>query len=217
MKRFVIVGLSNFGSALAETLHAQGHDVAVIDRNTEKVDRIASGVSRAAVADATQLAALERLGARGADVAVVATGDLESSILATLALRDLGVPDIVAKVISIDHARILEKLGVTEVVFPERDSAQHLSTRIANRGILNYFQIYPSFSIQEMHPPGSWQGKTLRALEIRRKYRVSVIAIRNAEKPDATPIPDPSTILSGHDRLLIAGTDADLQRVASLT
>ena len=217
MKRFVIVGLGNFGATLAESLHALGHDVAVIDTDAEKVDRIAPGVTRAAVGDATQLSALERLGARGADVAVVATGDLESSILATLALRDLGVPDIVAKVISIDHARILEKLGVTEVVFPERDSALHLATRVTNRGLLNYFQVAPALGIQEIHPPAAWQGRSLAELDLRRQYRVSVIAVRKADRGAAATIPDPGTVLAPEDHLLIAGNEADLARVAKLT
>ncbi len=163
MKRFVIVGLGNFGASLAESLHEKGHEVVAMDMRPEAVDRIAPFVSRAAVGDGRQAKALERLGAKGADAGVVSTGDdITASILASMMLRDLGIKEIYVKVISRDHARIMEKIGVTETIFPERESALRLGTRIASRGILNYIRVGTAFSIQEMAVPEAWIGRSLR-------------------------------------------------------
>lgn len=215
MKRFVIVGLGNFGSTIAESLHALGHDVVALDSDEGKVDRIAPFVTRAAVGDGRQLAILERVGAKGADAGVVSTGDdITASILAAMMLRDLEVHDIYVKVISSDHARIMDKIGVTETIFPERESAQRLATRISSKGILNYIRIHPSFSIQEMAVPPAWVGKSLRALELPRRFRISVIALHDILRDVMIPIPNPDAPLKDSDTLLIAGKDEDLERAA---
>lgn len=217
MKRFVVIGLGNFGSAVAESLHAMRHDVVAVDISAEKVDQIAPHVSRAAVGDGKQLATLERVGARGADAAVVSTGeDITASILSTMALKDLGVKEIFVKVISRDHARVMEKLGVTETVFPERESGVRLATRIITTSILNYIQLGPDFSLQEMAVPERWIGSTLRELELPRRYRISVIAVHDMLLDEMSPIPDPDANLKESDTLLVAGRDEDLAKVAEL-
>jgi trk system potassium uptake protein TrkA len=203
-KRFVVIGLGNFGSTVAEWLHEHGHDVIALDTDEEKVDRIAPLVTRAAVGDATQLKGLEKVGARGADAAVISTGDdLTASILTTMALKDLRVPEIYVKVISRDHARVMDKLGVTETIFPERESAQRLGTRIG-----------AGLSIQEMAVPNAWIGQSLRALELPRKFRVSVIALHDMLRDEITVAPNPDAPLMDSDTLLIAGKDEDLARTA---
>jgi trk system potassium uptake protein TrkA len=214
-KRFVVIGLGNFGATVAEWLHEHGHDVIAIDTDEEKVDRIAPLVTRAAVGDATQLKGLEKVGARGADAAVISTGsDLTASILTAMALKDLRVPEIYVKVISRDHARVMDKLGVTETIFPERESAQRLGTRIASRGILNYFRMGAGLSIQEMAVPNAWIGQSLRSLELPRKFRVSVIALHDMLRDEITVAPNPDAPLMDSDTLLIAGKDEDLARTA---
>lgn len=218
MKRFVIVGLGNFGASLAESLHEKGHEVVAMDLRPETVDRIAPFVSRAAVGDGRQAKALERLGAKGSDAGVVSTGDdITASILATMMLRDLGIKKIYVKVISRDHARIMEKIGVTESIFPERESAVRLGTRIATQGILNYYEMGTGFSIQEMAVPPAWIGRSLRALELPRKYRISVIALHDVLRSEIIPIPDPDAPLKDSDTLLVAGKDDDLARAATVT
>lgn len=218
MKRFVIVGLGNFGSAVGEWLHSNGHDVAALDADAERVDHIAPFVSRAAVGDGRQLKVLEKLGAKGADAGIVSTGhDITASILTTMALRDLKVPEVYVKVISRDHARVMEKIGVTETIFPERESAQRLATRIASRGILNYFRMGTGLSIQEMAVPEVWIGRSLRELEMPRKYRVSVIAVHDVLRDEILVAPNPDAPLKDSDTLLIAGKDEDLARAADWT
>src|SRR5690606_25408748 len=119
-KRFVVVGLGNFGSGVAETLTNEGHEVIAVDFAERNVDRLGPIVDRAVVGDGTSREVIERAGGKGADAAIVSVGDdITASILATLALRDVGIPQIYVKVVSFDHARVMEKQGVTETVFPE--------------------------------------------------------------------------------------------------
>jgi trk system potassium uptake protein TrkA len=217
MKRFIVVGLGNFGSAVAETLFTQGNDVTTLDTDEKAVDRIARHVSRAAVGDGRQIEVLDKVGAGDADAGVVSTGDdITASLLATLALRDLGVKEIYVKVISTDHARVLEKLGVTETIFPERESGQRLATRIASPSLLNYVRLAPDFSIQEMAVPESWIGRSLRELELRRRYRVSVVALHDVLRDEMIPVPDPDSPLKDSDTLLVSGRDEDLSRTARI-
>lgn len=215
MKRFIVVGLGNFGSAAAEALHRQGHDVAALDMNENAVDRIAPFVSRAAVGDGRDARTLERLGARNANAAIVSTGeDITSSILATLALRDLGVDEVYVKVVSNDHARVLQKIGVTETVFPERESGLRLGARISSRGVLNYVRLANDFSIQEMAVPDRWIGRTLRQLELPRKHRIAIVAIHDVLHDEIATVPDPDAPLKESDTLLVSGRDDDLAKMA---
>jgi trk system potassium uptake protein TrkA len=218
MKRFIIIGLGNFGASVAEALHARGHEVVAVDPRGDAVDRIAAHATRAAVADGRSLEALERVGSRGADVGVVSTGDdITASILATLALKDLGVKEVFVKVVSRDHARVMERVGATETVFPERDTALELAARLSGTALLNYVRLGSGFSIQEMAVPDDWVGKSLRELELRRRYSISVIGIHEVLGDRIVAAPDPDVVLKDSDTLLVAGRDDDLARVAGKT
>ena len=218
MQRFVVIGLGNFGASVAEALHAARHDVLAVDTKAETVDRLAGSVTRAVVTDGRSAKSLERVGAKGADAGIVSTGDdITASILATMALRDLGVQEIYAKVISIEHGRVMNKLGVTETIFPERDSGQRLATRIASRAILNYVRLGANFGVQEMAVPEPWIGESLRSLQLPARYRISVLAVHDVLAGVMIPVPNPDAPLKESDTLLVAGTDADLARAAKLT
>lgn len=217
-KRFVVIGLGIFGQGIAEALFEEGHDVVALDMVEERVNRIARRVTRAAVGDARQVDVLDRLGAGDADVAVVSTGDdIGSSILTVMALRDLGVPQIYVKVVSFDHSRILKKIGVTQTVFPEHESSKNLAQRlIHSESLLNYVTLGENFSIQEMAVPNAWKGKTLRNLQLRPKYNISVIAVHDVLTDTMYPVPDPDSPLKDSDTLLIAGMTDNLERVANI-
>ena len=215
MKRFVVVGLGNFGSSIAEALYGQGHEVIAVDPRPDCVDRVAATVTRAAVADGRDLEALKRIGAKGADVGIVSTGDdITASILAAMALRDLDVKDVYAKVISRDHARVMERMGVTETVFPERDSALALAARLSGSAVLNYVRLGTGFSIQEMAVRDEWIGKSLRELELRKRYSISVIALHDMLTDEITSALDPDARLKESETLLVAGQDEHLARAA---
>lgn len=217
MKRYIVIGLGNFGLGVAEALHAAGNEVIALDVDEAAVERVSSFVSRAVLADGRDPKTLERLGAAEADAAVISTGDdITASVLTTLTLRDVGVREIYVKVISREHARVMEKLGVTETVFPERESALRLGRRISNRAVLNYVQLGTELSVQEMAVPDSWVGKTLRDLELPRRHRVSVIAVHDVLTDAMAPIPDADAPLKESDTLLIAGRDEHLAKVAQV-
>jgi trk system potassium uptake protein len=217
MKRFVVIGLGNFGASLSESLFAMGHEVIAIDRDGDVVDLISTHATRAVVGDGRSLRLLERIGVRGANAGVVSTGDdITASILATLALQDLGVKELYVKVISRDHARVMERIGVTESIFPERESALSLGTRIAGTALLNYVRLGAGFSLQEMALPDAWDGKTLRELSLRQKYDITVVAVHDVLTDTMQLPPDPDAILKGSDTLLVAGKDSDLARTERL-
>lgn len=216
-KRFVVIGLGNFGSSVAAALYARGHDVVALDTAAEAVDQVAASVTRAAVADGRQLAALERAGAAGSDAAIVSTGDdLTASILATMALRDLKVPEIYVKVISDEHARVMARLGATETIFPEREAAHNLANRLAGRNVLDYFRLGAGISIQEMAVPEGWEGQTLRDLGLRAAFDVSVVAVHDVLTDRFHIPPDPDAVLKDSDTLVLAGTERALDRVSKL-
>lgn len=216
MKRFVVIGLGHFGSTIAYRLFELGHEVIAVDRSTDAVDRAGPYVTRAIAGDASQRAVLEEAGAEGADVGVVAIGDdLGASILALLALRDLGVSVIYVKVNSEDHARIADALGATDTVFPERQSATNLASRITSGKLLQYAAYGEQFGIQEMAVPDSWAGKTLAELKLREQHAIQVVAVHDMLR-DEIKLPLPSRKLTSSDTLLVAGAPEQLEKLTSL-
>lgn len=218
MKRFIIVGLGNFGASVAETLHSIGHDVAALDRDPERVDAMARIATKSAVGDGTNAKTLRRIGAEDADAAVISTGDdITASAMTTLVLRDLGVREIYVKVISADHARLIDKLGVSETIFPERESGVRLGKRISSRLLLNYVPLGSGFSLQEMAVPEPWVGKALRELQLPRRHGISVVAVHDILSDHMQPVPDPDAPLKESDTLIVAGTDESLARAAQIS
>jgi trk system potassium uptake protein TrkA len=217
MNRFVIVGLGNFGSSVAEALYGRGHDVIALDVDERAVDDIAPHCSRAAVGDGRQIETLEEIGAGAADAAVVSTGDdITASILSTMALTDLGIDTVYAKVISHTHARVMTRLGVTDTVFPERESGFNLASRISEKGVLDYVRMGRNLSVQELVVPAGWRGHTLRELGVRAQYNVSVVGVHDTMTDRMHVPPDPDETLERSDTLLLAGTDEALEAVAEM-
>lgn len=216
-KRIVVIGLGNFGASAALALAEMGHRVSAVDLDEERVDEVADRLDLAVGADGTDPAVLERVRARGADVAIVSTGeDVTASVLAAIALRDLAVGEIHVKVISDLHARILDRVGLFQTVFPERESALGVAHRVADRSILNYVRLGEGLSAQEMTLPDRWVGRSLRELELPRRYRVAVIAVHDYLSGEANAIPDPDAPLKESDALLVAGRDQDLEKLARI-
>lgn len=217
MDRFVVVGLGNFGSSVTRTLYQHGHEVIAVDTDAAAVDDIAPHCSRAAHGDGREVAVLKELGADEADAAVVSTGDdLTASILATMALHDVGVENVYVKIISDNHARIMKQLGATEVVFPERESGFNLASRISEKGVVNYVRMGHDLSVQELVVPEQWQGHTLRELSVRAEHHLSVVAIHDTTVDEIIVPPDPNDTLEHTDTLIVAGTDEAIKNVADM-
>jgi trk system potassium uptake protein TrkA len=217
MKRFVVIGLGNFGSSVADNLARKGHDVIAIDTHQEAVDRIANRVTKAVVGDGTDPVLLGEVGAGGADAAVISTGDdVTASILAVLAAQDLKIPEVHVKVISTPHARAAERMGVTSTVFPERDMGKRLAESLGTSAVLNYVPLSPGFSLQEMAVPEQWVGRTLRDLDLRNSHQVSVVAVHDMLRDEVTGVPDPDAPLMESDTLFVAGMEAALGKLSRL-
>jgi trk system potassium uptake protein len=217
MKRFIVVGMGNFGSAAAIRLTENGYDVIAIDREGDVVDRVAPHVARAAVGDGTDIETLRRIGAADANGAIVSTGDdITASILTTMALHDLKVRDVYVKVVSEEHGRVMKRIGVTETIFPERDTAVELATRLGGSALLNYVRLGSDFSIQEMGVPIKWFGKSLRELQLRQQFDLTVVAVHDHLTNRITASPNPDYQLRDSDSLLLAGSDEALERAARL-
>jgi trk system potassium uptake protein TrkA len=214
-KRFIVVGLGKFGASISATLHGLGHEVAAIDRSAERVDRLGRGVTRAAVGDGTNPVDLKRLGAENADAAIISTGpDITASALSALVMRDLGVEEVFVKVTSDDHARLIEKIGVTETIFPEKESGVRLGRRIANRLLLDYVDFVSGIGLQEMAVPNAWIGHSLRELALPKKLGLVVVAVHDMLREEVQATPDPDALLKDSDTLIVAGKAEDLDRAA---
>lgn len=215
MKRFIVIGLGNFGSILAQRLQELGQEVIAIDLRPDVVDGLGPKVARAVVGDATRKDVLEEAGVRDSDAAVVSTGEnLAASLLALLALRDLNVTEIFVKVRSDEHARIASALGAEESIFPERESALGLASRVTAGALLKYVQLGSKLSIQEMPVPESWDGKTLRELALPVRFQVQVVAVHDMLRDEMTAVPGPDRVLTQSDALLVAGEPSVLEKLA---
>lgn len=214
MKRVLVIGLGHFGSWAARALYAQGHEVIAVDTDADLVDRYAGEVTRGVVGDATEPELLERIGAREVDAAIVSTGeDLAAAILATLALRDLGVTEIYVKVTSTAAARAVEALGVRATVFPEREAAQRLAQHIVSTAVLDYIPLGEGYSIQEIAIPDGWLGKSLRELALPRNHGIQVVALHDMLTGTMNVVPDPDAPLKDSDVAVVAGSD---EKIAEL-
>jgi trk system potassium uptake protein TrkA len=184
-RTFAVVGLGRFGFAMATTLTELGHEVIGIDSDEEKVARISDHVAQAVQLDATDERALRASGIQDVDVAVISIGErIESSLLVVMLVKELGIPTIIAKATTALHGRILEKLGVSRVVFPERDMAIRVAHSLVVPNVLDYIELSRDFSIVEMPAPRAFVGRTLRELALRTSYGLTLIAIKRAMRPD---------------------------------
>lgn len=190
-KQFVVIGLGRFGSSIATTLYSLGNDVLVIDKNEDLIQDIASEVTHAVQADATDENALKSLGIRNFDVAIISIGgDIQSSVMATLILRELGVKYIIAKGNGELHAKVLYKIGADRVVLPEKDMGVRVAHNIISSSILDYIELSSDYSIMEVKAFKDWVGKDLKSLDLRKKYGINVIAIKTGEKINLNPAAD---------------------------
>jgi trk system potassium uptake protein TrkA len=203
----LVIGLGRFGSSIASTLEGLGQDVLAIERSPELVAQW-SGRIPLVEADATNPEALEQVGARDFPVAVVGVGSyLEASVLITGNLVDLGTPQIWAKAISNEHARILQRIGAHHVVLPEADAGARVAHLVSGK-MLDYIEVEDGFTIVKMRPPRETQGFTIAQTKIRERYGVTVVGVKSPGRdfvyaePDTRISPDDLLVVSGHADLL---------------
>ena len=211
-KQFVIIGLGRFGASIAKTLYALGNDVLAIDKKEDLVQEISDSVTHAIQMDATDESALRTLGIRNFEVAVVTIGDnIQSSIMATLLVKELGFKYIIAKGNSDIHAKVLYKIGADRVILPEKDMGVRVAHNLVSSNILDYIELSPDYSIIEIDSPNEWCNKTMKELNLRSKYGINVIAIKKNHDVNISPYAD-DQIQEG-DIIVAIGLSEDLNRL----
>jgi len=214
MKQYAVIGLGNFGYYLATHLYRKGREVLAIDIDPARVQGIKDSVSQAVVADATDPRAIEPLGVKTMDAAVVAVGsELNASILATLTLKDIGVKRVLAKAITEAQGRILLKVGASEIIFPERDSAVLLSERLDTPNIIDCLPCIEGYSIIELSPPKKFVGKSLRELDLINRYGIQVVAVKETIPDGINMIPTGEFVLKDSDLMIIFGPNEGLDKL----
>lgn len=179
-KQFIVVGLGRFGTSVAETLSSLGHDVLAIDKDETLIQEIADKVTHAVQLDATDEYALRTLGVRNFDVAVVTIGsNIQASIMTTLLLREAGVKYIICKGQSELHKKVLLKIGADRVILPEKDMGIRVAHSLVSSNLVDLIELSDEYQIIEMNAPKAWIGKSLRELDVRAMYGITVLAIRS--------------------------------------
>jgi trk system potassium uptake protein len=214
MRRVVVIGLGIFGSQLARQLYESGLEVVAIDKNRDVVQRIKDHTTKAVLADATDKEVLESIGIDAKDTVVISFGeDLSASTLLTLYLREMKVKEIIVKVPNEDYKRILLKVGASEAIIPEREMANKVARSIISPNVLEYLPISEDYTIVELAPPTAFIGKSLADLDLRKKYNLQVIAIRDVLTNKMQLVPRASAIIKDSDVLVIIGKEDDIRKI----
>lgn len=209
----VVCGLGRFGAATAQALVRMGHDVLAVDRDPKIVQDWASHLSKVVEADTTSLEVLHTLGCNEFGIAIVGIGtSVESSVLTCVNLVDLNIPQIWAKALTPAHGKILERIGVHHVVYPEKDAGRRVAHLMTGR-LLDYIEFDDGFAIVKMRPPQETQGFTLAQSQIRKKYGVTVVGVKAHGQDFSYAVPD--TRVSPHDLLIVSGHVSLIEKFAA--
>ncbi|MBU1052336.1 MAG: TrkA family potassium uptake protein [Proteobacteria bacterium] len=207
MKNIAIIGLNSFGFYLCKSLSSQGFNIMAIEIKEELVNQVKPYVRKAVIGDAKDKSFLMKLGITDFDTVVISVGSkMDVSVLITLYMKELNIKNIIAKALSEDHSKILEKIGATHIIFPERDLAEQMAHTIASPNFLKYIPLTEGFSLIEVSPPFEWRGKKLKDLMLRNRYQIQIVMIREII-PERVVIPDGEFILKDSDILYIIGSE----------
>ena len=211
MKSILLIGLGRFGRHIAMKLDELNHQVMAIDRNEERVDAILPYVTNAQIGDATKEGFMESLGVRNFDVCIVAIGDdFQSSLEATSLLSELGAKYVVSRAARDVHAKFLLKNGADEVIYPEKQMAEWAAIRYSADHILDYVELDDEHAIFEISVPENWVGKTVGNIDIRKKYNITIMALKRDGKLEMSITPD--TVLDKDVTMLVLGASRDIQK-----
>ena len=211
-KQFVIIGCGRFGQSVAKTLYDNGYEVLALDQDEEIIQEISEHVTHAIQVDGTDEAALQTIGIRNFDVAVVSIGsDKQASIMATLIAKEEGIETVVAKAQDNVHAKVLYKIGADRVIFPERDMGVRVANSLVTSNVLDYIELTKDCNVVEIEALKGWVGKSLRELKLSNKYGINVIAIKHKEGLNISPYAD--DIVKDGDILIFIGDDESLRKL----
>ena len=228
MKKFIVIGLGNFGLNIASALTENGCEVLGIDKSRDAVEKAKDLISHAIIADSTNRDVLASLPLKDFDAAIISTGqEMAKSILISFYLKEIGIQNIIARAISEDHGEILKKVGVTSVVFPEKDMAIRVANRLSLKNALDYLPLGEDYGITEVRPPSSFKGKTLKELQIPNRFNCQVIAIREKNysgnklnsgenQKDFMIAPKAESVVHDDSTLVLIGRNGDIEKIQNL-
>jgi len=215
MRAYVVIGLGRFGMEVARRLHELGCEVLAMDSSSELVQQISGDVTHAVVADARDKDVLRALGVKDFDCAVIAIGgSLADSVLATMNVKELGVPKVVCKAHDDVHRQVLKKLGADQVVIPEQENAARLAKSLSSYNVLDYIELSDEYGIIEVPAPKSWVDKSLRQLNVRAELGVNILAVKQEQKINVSPSAD--YVIAQQDVMVVLGDSRALERVQKL-
>ncbi|MCA0148805.1 TrkA family potassium uptake protein [Rossellomorea vietnamensis] len=210
-KEFVVIGLGRFGGSIVRSLTDQGMEVMAIDQDEDKVNEFSSIASHAVVADSTDESVLKSLGIRNFDHVIVAIGDdIQSSVLTTLMLKEIGVKKITVKAQNDYHEKVLRKIGANQVVHPERDMGRRIAHNIISNNVLDYLELSDEHSIVEIVASERLSGNSLIDLDIRAQFGINIVAIKREKDIIVSPQADEQIRVG--DILIVIGADTDINR-----
>lgn len=215
MNAYVVVGLGRFGSEVARQLYDLGCEVLAMDTRSDLVQQISKDVTHAVVGDGQDIEVLKALGVRNMDCAIIAIGDdLAASVLATMNMKELGVPHVVCKAHDDTHRRVLEKLGADRVVIPEQENAARLARSLSSPNVLDYIELSDDYGIVEVPAPRGWHEKSLKDLNVRAKLGVNILAVRRGGKINVSPAAD--FVIRSGDVMVVLGDSLALEALQKL-
>ncbi|UPM53359.1 potassium channel family protein [Gottfriedia acidiceleris] len=214
-KQYAVIGLGRFGSGIVNTLLQHGNEVLVIDINEERINEIADIATHAVIADSTNEESLKAIGISNFDSVIVAIGnDMQASILTTLVLNELNINKIVVKALDKRHGEVLKKVGAHWVIYPEKNMGERVAHQLMSPNVLNFIELANNYSIEEIKLPSQMVGKTLKELNIRVEYNLTVIAIKSEGVVNISPSPD--EVIHEGDILVMIGENRDLHRFSNI-
>lgn len=217
MKKFAVIGLGNFGFHVAKALYEDWNEVIAIDNDRSRVHAIDAFSTEALVLDATDRDALKTLGLENMDGVIVSTGTkISTSILICLYLKEIGVKTILAKALDEDHGKILQKVGASEIIHPERDMARRVARGLVTPNVLDFIPLSEDFDLLQVGPPSEFIGKSLKDLNLRAKYNVHIIAIKELVPENFVLVPPATFVIKDSDVLMILGKSEDINKIKAL-
>jgi len=213
-KRVFVIGLGIFGFNIVRELFESGFEVIAIDKSKQAVQGIRDFATKAIVADATDKAIIDRVGIQEEDTVIVSFGeDLAASTLITLNLKQHKIKNIIVKAPNEEYMTILEKVGATQVIIPEKEIAHKLARGIISPNVLDYLPLSEEYTIFEMAPPESFLGKSIGELQLRNRFHIEVIAVKNVITDRFVMVPGADFVVKDGEVLLVVGKEADIQRI----
>jgi len=211
-KQYAVLGIGRFGSKIARELFYKGQEVIAIDKDETVIQNIKDQVTHAFIGDITDETALKEAGVADCDVAIIAEStDMESNIIAAQVCKSFGVPLTICKAQNTIHGKILSKIGVEQIIFPEQDTAIKLVNKLTSQGVLDYFDLGENVTIVGTKPLDRWVGRVLSDLDLRNKYNITVLAVRRAG--ENIVIPSGSTTVEKDDILVLFGKEDSLKQL----